>query len=551
MFKARPSLLLDFVNSQQLDPRITFSRTSQATRINRNGNLEVVGAGVPRFDYEPADVPILGPELVTNGGFADATGWTALSATIDASNGSCSLSVTSAQGRVERGVTLEAGKVYFASVRIDSESTINSTLSVLRGAAGSYANIGFGNSIAAGFRGVSSVLFTAPAADALIQIRNNSGLTSGLIVADDVSVREVQGYLARKGGARGILMEEGRTNLLLNSSAFDSAPWSKTDLTVAPSTVAAPDGTTAFKLVESASYAVHLISQSSWISPDNSDYSASIYAKAGERSIFWVESRTKAPSFPQAWFDLASGTVLATANGATAKITPVGMGWYRCSITANSEAGTYSGNLVCGPAIASGVRSYAGNGTSGVYVWGSQLEIGPYSTSYIPTTGAQVSRSADIATINDVSSWYNQVEGTVVAHLGWSNGNSNNLQGNRIGVIFSDAVTGSDSRIYNIGGQAGGVFSRLNGTTPQVNGLPGVASTSLPVKVGCALQRDNAASAVNGLFRARDNQCLMTPVSKVGIGCSTAGGSQLSGHIRSIVYFPVKLSDHAITEMTK
>ncbi|WP_050874348.1 phage head spike fiber domain-containing protein [Comamonas testosteroni] len=56
----RPSLLLDFANSRQVDPRVTFTRASAATRWNAAGVLETVPAGVPRIDYDPATGKCLG-----------------------------------------------------------------------------------------------------------------------------------------------------------------------------------------------------------------------------------------------------------------------------------------------------------------------------------------------------------------------------------------------------------------------------------------------------------------------------------------------------------
>ena len=49
----RPSLLLDFARSRALDPRITFTRATIATRVNEDGLVETVGSGVPRFDFDP------------------------------------------------------------------------------------------------------------------------------------------------------------------------------------------------------------------------------------------------------------------------------------------------------------------------------------------------------------------------------------------------------------------------------------------------------------------------------------------------------------------
>jgi len=57
-----PSLNLNFARSKTLDPRITFSRTSTATRVNEQGLVEVVSADIPRFDhkYENGVVKSLG-----------------------------------------------------------------------------------------------------------------------------------------------------------------------------------------------------------------------------------------------------------------------------------------------------------------------------------------------------------------------------------------------------------------------------------------------------------------------------------------------------------
>lgn len=58
--KIRPSLLLDFANSQRVDPRITFTRNSTAMRFNHNGVLEIVPANIPRIDYDPVTGECLG-----------------------------------------------------------------------------------------------------------------------------------------------------------------------------------------------------------------------------------------------------------------------------------------------------------------------------------------------------------------------------------------------------------------------------------------------------------------------------------------------------------
>lgn len=48
----KPSLNLDFSKSDSLDPRIQFTRTSTATRVNPAGFIEEVAANMPRLNYD-------------------------------------------------------------------------------------------------------------------------------------------------------------------------------------------------------------------------------------------------------------------------------------------------------------------------------------------------------------------------------------------------------------------------------------------------------------------------------------------------------------------
>lgn len=48
-----PTLNLDFANSQSLDDRITFTRGSIGTFVDKNGLVSIASTNQPRFDYDP------------------------------------------------------------------------------------------------------------------------------------------------------------------------------------------------------------------------------------------------------------------------------------------------------------------------------------------------------------------------------------------------------------------------------------------------------------------------------------------------------------------
>ena len=193
-----------------------------------------------------------------------------------------------------------------------------------------------------------------------------------------------------------VLTGAPRTNHVLWSENFNNAVWTKTNIAITPDAVVAPDGSlTADQLVENTATAVHLVSQTLGFTPsDNATVTLSVYVKAVGRDFFWLETRTKAVTFPNAYFNLATGVVAATFNGASATITPVGDGWYRCTLTANVLTGAGTPQFTCGPGVAanSAGRTYLGDGSSGVYLWGAQYEVGAAPTYYIQTGAAAASQ---------------------------------------------------------------------------------------------------------------------------------------------------------------
>ena len=173
-----------------------------------------------------------------------------------------------------------------------------------------------------------------------------------------------------------------RRNLLTYSEQFDNAVWNKTSTTVTPNAAIAPDGTTtADKLIADTSNAVHALNFTS-----NSVLGActrTVYAKAGEVSRIEVSAYYPSTDYAAAIFNLSSGTVVFTTAGDTATISSISDGWYRCSLTTTRGGSTNFGSFSIRPNIGGGQNgAFTGDGTSGIYIWGAQLEVGSTASTY-------------------------------------------------------------------------------------------------------------------------------------------------------------------------
>jgi len=200
-----------------------------------------------------------------------------------------------------------------------------------------------------------------------------------------------------------LLLEGARTNGWTYSEQADNAAWSKIRLTVSANAVVAPDGTTtADKFVEDGTADnTHSLRRSVPTLTDNTAQSISCYAKAGERTMLYITSLSKAGTTRYSYFNLSTGAVGTSQhnsnNDGKATIEDIGGGWYRCSISGwDSASGGSAPNHDFGMATVDGQNWYGGDSASGLYVWGVQVEVDqPFVSSYIQTVASTVTRNAD------------------------------------------------------------------------------------------------------------------------------------------------------------
>jgi hypothetical protein len=191
---------------------------------------------------------------------------------------------------------------------------------------------------------------------------------------------------------------EARTNLIADSDTFGS--WAATAVTKTLNTTETvdPAGTqTALKVEATHSARAGLYRSRIPVTAGNS---LSLYAKIGTGR--WIALSNESSTIGWAYFDLVDG-VVGDFNSCEPFIEDAGNGWYRIGLNnsqySNSLGTYFLISLVSGTAASNPWSTGLSNSGDIVYLWGPQLEQAPTASSYIPTSGATVTRAAESLTI--------------------------------------------------------------------------------------------------------------------------------------------------------
>ena len=340
--------------------------------------------------------------------------------------------------------------------------------------------------------------------------------------------------------AKGLLMEEGRTNSYQRSMEFNNAYWTKAAMTITADAALAPDGTTTADLaVPTAVNAFHYVGRAQAFSAV--PYTLSVFMKtAGYRY-----GQIQFGNHSVATFDLQNGVIAGGAANAT--MTSIGNGWYRCTLTSANPSASTGAEFTFRPDTSQ--FGFTGNGTSGGYIWGTQLEQAPFATSYIPTTTVAVARQADTLTFPASLSWYNSSAGSMVVQARPAGVSSN----------FPQLAMLGDSTVNNWLAMtvfpANGYRAELkkSAVTDFLIGAGTMAAGSLS-KASVAYQ-SGSSSAVLNAGAASTSAVAFTPLNAnlLSIGSNLARGAtdgRYSGHYTGFEYYPTRLPDATLQTLT-
>lgn len=183
-----------------------------------------------------------------------------------------------------------------------------------------------------------------------------------------------------------------------------------------------------------------------------------------------------------------------------------------------------------------------------------QLELGYFSTSVIPTTGAAVTRAGEVASIYPMSPWYNQIEGTVFAQFKAVNAIPpiNQTIWQLVGTTARDGVHASRHSTW------GELYCAVT-----INGLhvvPIVTDNSIDpytvAKTALAFKVKGSIAALNGVLKepSYDLSTVMPSIDSVNLGNYVSetftGLGYLNGHLQRITYYPRRLANYELQALT-
>ena len=498
------------------------------------------------------DSVVYGDELVTNGTFDTDSDW-------DKQNG---WSITNGEAVYATGTGREILQISIPTVAGKTYKVEFDITSRVAGAVGAYSLESVQNS--ATYKstvGPYERFLTATGSVMALRIRTST--VSANLSIDNVSLVEVTSTaggtpLLRTAGTNeprleydasgqplGLLIEEQRSNILSYSEAFDNAYWGKVGIATSPSGPVPPDGSgNAVDLLAIGTSGAYVARSN--LGSAGQGYTASVFAKAGTHDIIRISNQSSGTS--GGWFDLTNGTTLSS-NGANnvSRIEYVGNGWYRCSRYFDSWINT-NNSLLFGVSLLDGSTQSATGDT--VSLWGAQLELGAFPTSYIPTSGSTVTRNSDVCSLPLERYHHNAQSYTMYAEFQSSPKVPSNFE--RVWALSNDASPTNYVQLQFNTVNKMQVYSVYNDAANMTGNIGNIEIADTTNKIALKVDGTSLSLACNGILRsgALTNEIENFEKLHIGIANSEAFG-WINTHIKVIRSYAKGYTNAQLIELTK
>ena len=500
------------------------TRATAATRVDENGLVNYA--------------EVLGGEEVTCGDFSCAvpldswstgTGWTI-------SGGTANYDGVAPIGDIQQSISFVVGKLYKYTFTISSLTQggvrvfIGNTVSIIHSSNGTFTG------------------YMTYASGSFLILQARSSFVGSI---DNVSVKEVTRDNVPRidytgGGCPHILAEPQRTNEFTFSSDFSQSVWTNQDTSTIIGQLS-PDGTlNAFNLSENSSLTNHRLQGVIFNSLTNGvDYTFSIFAKNNGRLLQMITSRS-AFGNKIANFDLDNGVIGDVSVGFSATIESFGNGWFKCSVTVASVGtqGQFHYGLVTSTTSVLN-EIYQGDGTSGIYIYGAQLEQGSYATSYIPNFGTAlgVTRNQDIFSRDGIGSLINSTEGVLFVEMAALSNDGTYRE-----ISLNDGTTNNVVEIRYTPTDNQFQFIIRNGGAAVVNETITLSNALDFNKIAFSYKSNDYKMYVNGVQVATDTSGAMP--SGLDTLSLEWGGNYFYGKLKQLQVYDTSLSDEQLLQLT-
>ena len=220
-----------------------------------------------------------------------------------------------------------------------------------------------------------------------------------------------------------LLLEPSRTNLLPYSEEFTNSAWAKSSTTITPFYSISPDGSATASLLQRTSSSANYMSEGiTKPSATATQVTGSWFIKKGNGDFFATRIQGAYPARVDLIYQHSTKSIISvvatTFTIIDSSVVEVANGFVRISLSVLTDSAS-SMSFSCSPnSDASQIDGSGSSADSNVIIWGAQLEVGSYATSYIPTlTGSSQTRLAETANGAGNASTFNDSEGVLMYQI--------------------------------------------------------------------------------------------------------------------------------------